>query len=70
VVEEAGAGLACPAGDKEALAKAVLKVFGMTADEREKMGMNGRVHYENNFESTILLDRLDGWLSELVERKK
>jgi colanic acid biosynthesis glycosyl transferase WcaI len=69
IVEEAGAGLTCPAGDPELLAKAVLKLSSMTADDREKMGLRGRVYYENNFESHMLLDRLDGWLSELVGEK-
>ena len=69
VVEEAGAGLTCPAEDPESLAKAVLKVSSMTADDRKKMGLQGRVYYENNFESHMLLDRLDGWLSELAGRK-
>jgi colanic acid biosynthesis glycosyl transferase WcaI len=68
-VEEAGAGLTCPAEDPESLAKAVLKVSSMTADDRKKMGLQGRVYYENNFESHMLLDRLDGWLSELAGRK-
>ena len=70
VVEEAGAGLTCPAGDPESLAKTVLKVSNMTADDREKMALRGRVYFEKNFESRMLLDRLDGWLSELVGRKQ
>lgn len=70
VVEEAGAGLTCPAGDPESLAKTVLKAYNMTADDREKMALQGRVYFEKNFESRMLLDRLDGWLSELVGRKR
>lgn len=70
VVEEAGAGLTCPAEDPESLAKTVLKVSNMSADDREKMALRGRVYFENNFESCMLLDRLDGWLSELVGRKQ
>jgi len=70
VIEEAGAGLTCPAEDPESLAKTVLKVFNMTADDREKMALRGRVYFEKNFESRMLLDRLDGWLTELVGRKQ
>jgi len=70
VVEEAGAGLTCPAEDPESLAKTVLKVFNMTSDDREKMALRGRVYFEKNFESRMLLDRLDGWLSEIVGRKQ
>lgn len=70
VVEEAGAGLTCPAEDPESLAKTVLKAYNMTAYDREKMALRGRVYFEKNFESRMLLDRLDGWLSELVGRKQ
>jgi colanic acid biosynthesis glycosyl transferase WcaI len=66
VVEEAGAGLTCPAEDPEALAKTVLKVSNMTTDDREIMALQGRVYFEKNFEFNMLLDRLDGWISELV----
>ena len=70
VVEEAGAGLTCPAEDPGSLAKTVLKVFNMTADDREKMALRGRVYFEKNFESCMLLDRLESWLSELCEKEK
>lgn len=70
VVEEAGAGLTCPAEDPESLAKTVLKISSMTADDRVKMALRGRVYFERNFESCMLLDRLDGWLSELVGGKQ
>jgi colanic acid biosynthesis glycosyl transferase WcaI len=70
VVEEAGAGLTCPAEDPASLAKIVLKVYNMSVKDREKMALQGRVYYEKNFESSMLLDRLDGWLSELVGRKR
>lgn len=70
VVEEAGAGLTCPAEDPESLAKTVLKAYNMTADDRERMALRGRDYFEKNFESRMLLDRLDGWLSELVGRKQ
>jgi glycosyltransferase involved in cell wall biosynthesis len=70
VVEEAGAGLACPAGNPDSLAKTVLKVYNMAVNDREKMALRGKVYFEKNFESRMLLDRLDGWLSELVGSKQ
>lgn len=69
VVEEAGAGLTCPAEDPESLSKSVLKVYNMSIKDREKMAMKGRAYFEKNFESHMLLDRLDGWLSELAGRQ-
>jgi glycosyltransferase involved in cell wall biosynthesis len=70
VVEEAGAGLTCPAEDPEALAKAVLKAYNMSANDRERMALQGKDYFEKNFESSMLLDRLDGWISELAGRKQ
>jgi colanic acid biosynthesis glycosyl transferase WcaI len=70
VVEEAGAGLTCSAEDPASLANAVLKAYNMTADDREKMAKRGRVYFEKNFESGMLLDRLDGWFLELVGSKQ
>jgi colanic acid biosynthesis glycosyl transferase WcaI len=69
VVEEAGAGLTCPAEDPESLAKSVLKAYNMSVKDREKMALQGRVYFEKNFEPSMLIDRLDGWLSELVGSK-
>jgi hypothetical protein len=42
----------------------------MTANDHEKMALRERDYFEKNFESRMLLDRLDGWLSELVGRKQ
>jgi glycosyltransferase involved in cell wall biosynthesis len=70
VVEEAGAGLACPAEDPDALAETALKMYHMTTDERAKMARQGRAYFEKNFERHMLLDRLEGWLSELCEKGK
>ena len=65
VVEESGAGLACPAENPEALAKTVLKMYGMPKKDRQLMGMNGRIYFEKNFERNMLLDRLEGWMIDL-----
>lgn len=70
VVEEAGAGLACQAEDPDALAETVLKMYHMTVAERDAMARQGRIYFERNFERHMLLDRLDGWLSELCGRGK
>jgi glycosyltransferase involved in cell wall biosynthesis len=70
VVEEAGAGLTCPAENPDALAKTILKMYHMTAAERDSMARQGRIYFEKNFERNMLLNRLDGWLSELSTRGK
>ena len=63
VVEEAGAGITCPAEDPTALALAVLEMYQMTQKKRDEMGRSGREYYEKNFEREKLIDRL----TELME---
>ncbi len=70
VVEESGAGLACPAEHPDALAKTVLKMYNMPEKDRQLMGMNGRIYFEKNFERNMLLDRLEGWMIELGKKEQ
>ena len=65
VVEEAGAGVNCPAENPEALADAVLKLYNMSRRERKDMGQKGRSYFKKHFEREMLLDRLEGWMKEL-----
>jgi glycosyltransferase involved in cell wall biosynthesis len=67
VIEEAGAGLACPAEDPEALSDAVLTMYSMPEKEREAMGLRGRDYFEKHFERKMLLDRLEKWMKEVLE---
>ncbi|HEV7823046.1 MAG TPA: glycosyltransferase family 4 protein, partial [Burkholderiales bacterium] len=65
VVTEAGAGVAVPAEDPDALANAVLRLARLTANERQTMGERGRAYFEQHFEREMLLTRLEGWMNEL-----
>ena len=58
LVTEAKAGLAIPAEDSAALADAVLRLYRMTAEERDKMGQNGRTYYREHFDHDRLMDEL------------
>ncbi len=64
VVDDACAGLTCPAGNAAALASTVLKLFQMGHDERDNFGKNGRryfeAHYCLNNRVKELLTHLDG----------
>ena len=65
IVEEAGAGVTCPAESPDALVSAVLRMYETTVSEREKMGRNGRKYYEENFDRDMLLDKLEKWMKEM-----
>jgi glycosyltransferase involved in cell wall biosynthesis len=70
IVQESGAGLACPAGDAEGLANQVLKLAAMPESERQAMGQNGRQYYETNFDRTHLFDQLETWLENAIQESK
>jgi glycosyltransferase involved in cell wall biosynthesis len=70
VVTEAGAGLACPAEDAQALADAVLQLRNAVPEDLQKMGQCGLVYYEQHFEPTFLAKRLALILSEVVTGKR
>src|SRR5262249_48372613 len=50
VVEEAGAGLCCAAGDSRALASAAERLAGASADERAAMGRRGQIYCRREFD--------------------
>lgn len=58
LVREADAGLTTPAGDAKALAAAVLQLFEMTPAERDKLGVNGRRYFKNQFDHDMLTEQL------------
>lgn len=62
LVEEAGAGLGVPAENAKALAAAVLSIYQMPAEEKAKMGVNGKRYFKENFDHDRLVDQLIGYL--------
>lgn len=70
LVIEAGAGLAAPAEDSNALAEAILRLYGQTAGELEIMGNNGRKYYEQHFDHDRLTDQLILLLQEVSTNGK
>jgi glycosyltransferase involved in cell wall biosynthesis len=70
LIVEAGAGLASPAEDAQALANAILHLYRLPADEREKMGQNGRNYYQEHFDHEHLVDQLIEHLQNESKKKK
>jgi glycosyltransferase involved in cell wall biosynthesis len=66
VINESGAGLACPAEDATALAQAILQLRGTSDEELKRMGASGRDYYDKNFTPVILAHQLQKLLYELV----
>jgi colanic acid biosynthesis glycosyl transferase WcaI len=70
IVQESGAGLACPAGDAEGLASQVLKLAAMPEPERQAMGLSGWQYYKMNFDQTRLFDQLETWLENAIHESR
>lgn len=66
VIREAKAGIVCPSGDSLALADAVREMAKMPQSERENLGRQGRLYAEREFGKDMIMDRLEGWMAELV----
>lgn len=65
-VEESGGGLASPSEDPEALVANVERLYGMSPEQRAAMGARSREYFEAHFEREMLMERLEGWMAELV----
>jgi glycosyltransferase involved in cell wall biosynthesis len=68
VVSDAGAGVAVPAEDAQALANAVLRLQRMSQDELNEMGERGRKYYKAHFDPDVLIERLVSRFEETISR--
>jgi glycosyltransferase involved in cell wall biosynthesis len=68
VVEEAGAGLTCPAEDAAALARTILRMAEMPESELKNMGDAGRCYFSKHFDPTALAYRLKEHFRKAISR--
>jgi len=66
VIEQARAGMATAAGNGAGLAGNVELLVALAPEARAALGANGAAYARREFGRTELLDRLEGWLSELA----
>jgi len=67
IVEESGAGLVCDPERADALAETVLAMRRSSAAERRDMGERGRRYCAENFERSMLMNRLEAMLHEVQD---
>ncbi|MFM8341506.1 MAG: glycosyltransferase family 4 protein, partial [Methylomonas sp.] len=67
VINLANAGFSCPAGNSVALAELVIKMSGLSADDRKKMGNNGLEFSKREFDRSIAIDMAEKYLSGLCK---
>jgi glycosyltransferase involved in cell wall biosynthesis len=69
IVDNANAGLTCPAGSSISLAKNVLKIKEMPAYKMREMGRNARKYYVDNFERASLFDKAEEIFYSMIDDK-
>ncbi len=69
IIQEAGAGVVCPAECPDALADAVVRLAETPRETRESMGRRGAEYYAAHFDRTMLFDQLERWMQELAEMR-
>lgn len=64
IIEEAKCGLAVAAGNAKQLAKTILKMSDLPSSELEKMGINSRNFFQQNYQLSTCIDNLERILNE------
>lgn len=70
IIEEAGAGLTCPAGDSRRLAEIVRAMADLGVEERAQMGRNGAAYAHREFDRQELVRKLEMLLTEIGQASR
>lgn len=70
IIDEAGAGLTCPAQDVDALLVTISQFYNMSPLERDKLGQKGRKYFMENFEMKQQSKRLVEILEQRIKQEK
>ena len=62
-------GISCKAGDSAGLASAIMKLSQLSVEDRNTMGERGLTLSKTEFDRSRLIDQLEIWLQQLVDRK-
>ena len=70
VINNAGAGISCPAEDPEAMARAVLELYQMTPELKQEMGVAGRQAFLENYSRDVLVQRHEDLLLQVAGKSR
>lgn len=70
IVEEAGCGLVSNSGDFQNLANNMTEMAGFSQDKLAEFGKNAKAYAQKEFNRERLIDQLEVWFEELVEKTK
>jgi len=66
VIQRAGAGLVCPAGDSVGLAETIQRFAATSPEERRRMGKQGQAYAKAEFDRNTLVSRLLNFMEESI----
>ncbi len=69
IIEQANAGLTCPAENAPKLAEAIIDLYQMSTVERARLGRNAQSYFEKHFDSDMLVKKLIGYFDTLRNNK-
>ena len=70
IINSAKAGVTCPAENPQALSEAVLKLYRMSAEQRDGMGQAGRQAFLDHYSQDVLLQRHEDLLKQVAVQRK
>jgi glycosyltransferase involved in cell wall biosynthesis len=69
LIEQAGAGMTCPAGQGHVLAQRAQQMAELPPDDRALMGLRARTFCRREFDRGTLVDTLLGWIGQLHQAR-
>ena len=66
IAEKINCGISIPPENPERMAEAIIKLYNMSPEERDKMGQRGREYVEKYHSIPVLVDKLEKVLEEVV----
>lgn len=70
IVKESGAGFHIAPENPTELASCVLKLYGLSEEERDHLGRNGKAYFKDNFDHLKLMHALVGYLEKIIKDAK
>ncbi len=70
LVKEAKCGISIPPEKPDFMATAIIKLYQMSSEERKKMGQRGREYVEKYHSITLLVDKLEKVIREVINEKE
>ena len=67
LINDAKAGLSCPSESPELLAENITRLSTLGKNELDKLGQNALNYYNNEFERTMLMDRMESIFNKMTD---